>query len=435
LDDDSKTMAKPRDRSTSSSSSEDEIRTSRSNGFKYDVEKFQFLSIKELNEKLEKYIEDVKDLGLSHGKPSSNISINIDRSAVSSIHSEFDEKFDDWKKKYNEKDLQIAELLAMITKLKAEIKRLQESENRKEGLIKEKDLTIEALRSEISKLESLLSMFKNQKEIYELQLKQLKGEVAKLTGDLTTKVNTLAKEQNQNYDLECRLTALEKDLRFKIDMLGQELDSERSNTTIDIDSLDTKRRSQYDTRLEDELKILREIYSQHMKISEETLEKSYKNKVSDLEASLKAEKVKTKPTEDVTALKIEIKTFKRRIDDLDDNDRDLDLQLSKLQVQLKEKNASFAAKMAAKDKEMKYLREKTEEYRRLYEVERKKIMAEAREVNVYNELITPEFDRIQRYTDSFMNGGENSSTMITMSQASSKASTVQQQNSNFSSSS
>ena len=32
-------------------------------------------------------------------------------------------------------------------------------------------------------------------------------------------------------------------------------------------------------RLEDELKILREIYSQHMKISEETLEKSYKNKV------------------------------------------------------------------------------------------------------------------------------------------------------------
>ena len=64
-----------------------------------------------------------------------------------------------------------------------------------------------------------------------------------------------------------------------------------------------------------------------------------------MEASLKAEKVKTKPTEDVTALKIEIKTFKRRIDDLDDNDRDLDLQLSKLQVQLKEKNASFAAKV------------------------------------------------------------------------------------------
>ena len=79
LDDDSKKMAKPRDRSSSSSSSEDEIRTSTSNGFKYDVEKFQFLSIKELNEKLEKYIEDVKDLGLSHGKPSSNISINIDR--------------------------------------------------------------------------------------------------------------------------------------------------------------------------------------------------------------------------------------------------------------------------------------------------------------------------------------------------------------------
>ena len=51
--------------------------------------------------------------------------------------------------------------------------RFLNSEKRKEGLIKEKDLTIEALRSEISKLESLLSMFKNQKEIYELQLKVL----------------------------------------------------------------------------------------------------------------------------------------------------------------------------------------------------------------------------------------------------------------------
>merc|ERR1711872_76629 len=199
--------------------------------------------------------------------------------------------------------------------------------------------------SEISRLTAILSMMKNQKEIYEVQIKHLQGEVAKLRGELNNLVNALASEQNRSQDLGWKLASMEKDLRFKIDVLGSELASERGKTNIDIASLDTRIQGQYADRLKDELEILRKIYKEHMRVSEESLEMSYKKKVADLEVYLKAQVDSAKPTEDMTAIKIDIEKYKKKIEELDSNNRDLSLQWSRLQVELREKEASFQAKM------------------------------------------------------------------------------------------
>merc|ERR1711872_546026 len=199
--------------------------------------------------------------------------------------------------------------------------------------------------SEISRLTAILSMMKNQKEIYEVQIKHLQGEVAKLRGELNNLVNALASEQNRSQDPGWKLASMEKDLRFKIDVLGSELASERGKTNIDIASLDTRIQGQYADRLKDELEILRKIYKEHMRVSEESLEMSYKKKVADLEVYLKAQVDSAKPTEDMTAIKIDIEKYKKKIEELDSNNRDLSLQWSRLQVELREKEASFQAKM------------------------------------------------------------------------------------------
>ena len=52
-----------------------------------------------------------------------------------------------------------------------------------------------------------------------------------------------------------------------------------------------------------------------------------------------------KPTEDVTALKIELEKFKKKIEELDTNNRDLSMQWSKLSVDLRDKEAAFHAKV------------------------------------------------------------------------------------------
>merc|ERR1711915_1156524 len=117
-----------------------------------------FKELRELNTVLEKYINEVRGCDFQVGRTASStsISVNINRSEIESIQSEYDGQLAEWKKKYDDKDLE-------IDRLKAEIKRLNESNNIKDGTIQERDLTIEALKSEINRLNAL-TMLKNQKE-------------------------------------------------------------------------------------------------------------------------------------------------------------------------------------------------------------------------------------------------------------------------------
>ena len=126
---------------------------------------------------------------------------------------------------------------------------------------------------------------------------------------------------------------------------------------------------------------------------------------------MKAQADSAKPTEDMTAIKIDIEKYKKKIEELDTNNRDLSMQWSRLQVELKEKEASFQAKvnimplnckhqcslqMLAKETEMDYLAKQTAEYKKMCDEMRGKLLSEATEVKVYNRLITPEMNRITR---------------------------------------
>jgi len=65
--------------------------------------------------------------------------------------------------------------------------------------------------------------------------------------------------------------------------------------------------------------------------------------------------------------------------------------------------------MSAKEIEMAYLAKQNAEYKKMYEEMRSKMLYEASEVKVYNRLITPEMNRISRYSDQFSNGTITSS--------------------------
>ena len=52
-----------------------------------------------------------------------------------------------------------------------------------------------------------------------------------------------------------------------------------------------------------------------------------------------------KPNEDITGLKIDLEKYKKKIEELDSNNRDLSMQWSKLSVQLRDKEATFHAKV------------------------------------------------------------------------------------------
>merc|ERR1711936_502391 len=137
----------------------------------------------------------------------------------------------------------------------------------------------------------------------------------------------------------------------------------------------------------------------------ETLKMTYEKKVSDLNVALDVQMNAVKPTEDITELKIDLEKYRKKIEELDSNNRDLSMQWSKLSVELKERESAFKAKMSAKEIEMDYLVKQNAEYKKMYTEMRSKLLNEASEVKVYNRLITPEVDRIKsRYSEQFGNG-------------------------------
>ena len=68
--------------------------------------------------------------------------------------------------------------------------------------------------------------------------------------------------------------------------------------------------------------------------------------ISELEVSLAVQMNAVKPTEDVTGLKIELEKFKKKIEELDTNNRDLSMQWSKISVELRDKEAAFHARVS-----------------------------------------------------------------------------------------
>ena len=86
-----------------------------------------FLSLKDLNDLLCKYIDRVHDLEFLTEKPGvPSLTVSIDRTEISELSKTYNDQLEDLKKQCQTKDKKKAELEALIAKLEAEIEKLKE---------------------------------------------------------------------------------------------------------------------------------------------------------------------------------------------------------------------------------------------------------------------------------------------------------------------
>ena len=87
-------------------------------------------------------------------------------------------------------------------------------------------------------------------------------------------------------DLETRLRATETQLGQRIGILETELRNEQSRSRVDMSSVDSKMKGEYEAMLKRELKSLRKLYKASMKQSQEEFMRTYNQKVSRDDTSL-----------------------------------------------------------------------------------------------------------------------------------------------------
>ena len=107
----------------------------------------------------------------------------------------------------------------------------------------------------------------------------LNREIAFLKSELDKAQHGQNQEKIKSAELEIKLKSLEQELRNKIAIFETELKNERGRAKIDMTSVDMRLKGEYEKRLKAELKALRKLYEDNMRVSKEEFMTSHNQKV------------------------------------------------------------------------------------------------------------------------------------------------------------
>eukprot|EP00092_Neocalanus_flemingeri_P001913 GFUD01002043.1.p1 GENE.GFUD01002043.1~~GFUD01002043.1.p1 ORF type:complete len:1721 (-),score=424.93 GFUD01002043.1:78-4745(-) len=304
------------------------------------------LSLKELNDLLLKYIDQVRYLEQRQDVQSS-INVNVDRREIDALHHKYESQLNEWKSKCERTEHDLAESRINVDNLQG-----------------------------------------------------LNREIAFLKAELERANQAQNQEKKRSSELDIKLRSIEQELRNRISILEAELGNERGRTNIDVSTVDTRLKGEYEARLQKELKALRKMYEDHMRVSKEEFMHSHNQKLVELENALSYERSHNSSSGvEVKELRIRVEDLRRKITELEASNQALGHRSSELSVNLQEQGATYQSQLAGKDREIEHLKKDIVEVRRKYEEIYGTKLEDLAEVKVYSGLIMPEIHRLTKHND------------------------------------
>jgi len=376
-----------------------------------------FLNLRDLNTLLLKYIGVAHELEESQGGTEDNSMIDIDikESEIVVLDQKYKDEVDAWKKLWNEADARIKALKAQIQKLEAEKKELEKLGKEKDAKLEEKNKIIADLRAKIADIQAKLSAFLCQQEIFDAELARLHAELAYLTGEINAYTSLYDNEKLRSSDLEDKKNSLEQELRFKISVLEAELTTKTERSSVDTTSMEVRIKGEFAARLKIELRMLRNMFEESMRVNKEKFEMQYRAQITQLELDLSLAISQQSSPEDLDEIRAQIKKFEASISQLRGKNDSLSQGCSKITVELKKQETSFTATMTKREREIEHLKKENARIIQLYEELSSRLMMTKAEVGVYDRLITPELDRITARPRSTPSSPNPKSLMVTKS--------------------
>jgi len=326
---------KPRSRSSSSSS----------NSSKTSITVVpQNLNLRQLNELLLKYIDQVRFLE-SRQDMEGHFTVNINRSEIDALHQQYSGQLADWRTRCEAAEAKWGEANVQVG-----------------------------------------------------SLQDLSREVSRLQGELERMRREMEEERKRNNGQNVHWRAEEQELRNRIAVLETELKQERGRGQVDISSIDSKLKGDYEKRLMAEVRSLRKMYEDQMKKAQEEWLRMHQTKLSELETALARERAQQSSSGvEARELRILVEELRRKTGELEESNRNLGMKSSQMSVQLQESNSMHQAQMASKDMEIEELKRRILEVQRQYEEIYGTKLEDLQEVKVYGGIIMPEIQRLTRH--------------------------------------